>query len=165
MTKFKPTDKVKYDGEVLTILVSRKNFANKKILYRFEGKGNMEIEEKYLKKVALTDKQKKAEKAKEKLLQLGEERILDLMPHKDALKELDSKIDLDEITDEQIMEVGKFSKKTFAEMIENLLEAESKLDLDEVEEVEEEVEEVPPPIDLDEVPEAKMTRKSKKGKK
>ena len=173
MTKFKPTDKVKYDDEVLTIKVSRKNFANKKILYRFEGKGNLEVEEKYLKKVALTKKEKEAEKAKEakkKLLKLGQERLEELKPHQEAFEELDSKIDLDEITDEQIMGLGTFSKKTFGEMIANLLEAESKLDLEldqrelELNEVEE-TENVPPPIDLDEEPEVKMTRKSKKGKK
>jgi len=164
MTKFKPTDKVKYDGEVLTIKVSRKNFANKKIFYRFEGKGNMEVEEKDLKKVSLTAKEKKVEKekkAKDKLLKLGQERVKILTPYKDTLSEMDDAIDLDNISEENLISLAKFSKASFGEMVESLLEEEAKLDQRD-KELNEDIDETDKPLDESKT---KMSRKSKKDKK
>lgn len=151
MTRFKPTDKVKYGKEVLTIKVARKDFATKKIKYRFEGKGNLEVEEKDLKKVALTEKEKKVEKkaeAKKKLLVLAEERKIILMPYSEKLKELDPVIDLTDMSEEVFISLGEFSKKDFEELVGRL---------------EEETKESTQPQPEPET--AKMTRKSKKGKK
>lgn len=167
MTRFKPTDKVKYDGEVLTIKVARKNFATKKILYRFEGKGNLEVEEKDLKKVALTKKEKEAEKkveTKKKLLKLAEERKTILIPYAEKLKEMDPVINLADMPEEAFISLGKLSKSDFEELVVKLEET---LDEELSEEMQEQREK-----DLNEdakenekPEEIKMTRKSKKDKK
>lgn len=174
MTKFKPTDKVKYGDEELIVKVSRKDFSTQRIFYRFEDKGNMEVEEKYLKKVALTAKEKKAEKAKAKKakdVKLIQERILFLMPYKDLLQEGEPSIDLDNISDEARVSLLELTQDSFEEMVETFRE---KLDnpeqLEEVddEEVDDEdnddIPQLPPPEKENEA-KGKMSRKSKKGKK
>ena len=124
MRKFNPGDKVKHGEEIKTIKVARKNFATQTIIYHFE-EGGPEVEEKDLKKVALTKAEKNVQKkaeAKAKLLKLAEERKVILMPFKEVLKERELPIDLANISEEKLLSLAELSEGSFSDMIEGLKE-------------------------------------------